>query len=426
MDKYDYLIVGSGAGGATLAKELSTRGKKPLIVETGILEEKVGRFRDTFRFFDMQKIIPAPRKSREGLSMWRALMAGGTTVVSAGNGGRCLEKELSELGVNLKAELAETEAEMPVKPIAERLLSDGSREIMRASRELGYNMEPMPKFINEKACRKCGQCCFGCANGAKWTALDYLKAAEENGAQVIYNTRCSGVITENGKAKGIRAIGPDGEVEIMADVVILAAGGLGTPEILLKSGIKNAGTGLFLDLVIDTYGTTDGLNQAYEPANALVCRDFYESKEIILTPFVQHPRLIKFTEVGIKGLTMADDKTIGIMTKIRDECSGRVFPDGSVSKTVTEKDRQKLNEGADISREILKKAGAKATVVSSTMGGSHPGGTAAIGRVVDKDLQTEIDNLFVCDGSVLPTSAGLPPILTIVALAKRLAKQLAP
>ena len=60
------------------------------------------------------------------------------------------------------------------------------------------------------------------------------------------------------------------------------------------------------------------------------------------------------------------------------------------------------------------------------MGGSHPGGTAAIGRVVDKDLQTEIDNLFVCDGSVLPTSAGLPPILTIVALAKRLAKQLAP
>jgi len=46
--------------------------------------------------------------------------------------------------------------------------------------------------------------------------------------------------------------------------------------------------------------------------------------------------------------------------------------------------------------------------------------------VVDKDLQTEINNLFICDASVLPTSSGLPPILTIVALAKRLAKTLAP
>jgi len=51
---------------------------------------------------------------------------------------------------------------------------------------------------------------------------------------------------------------------------------------------------------------------------------------------------------------------------------------------------------------------------------------AATGGVVDKNLQTEVDNLFVCDASVLPATPGLPPILTIVALAKRLAKLLAP
>jgi choline dehydrogenase-like flavoprotein len=426
MDKYDYLIVGSGAGGATLARELTKRGKKPLIVETGKLEEKVGTFSDASRFFDGQKITRIPRKSQEGVYIWRTLMAGGSTAVSCGNGVRCLEKELSELGVNIEAELAEAEAEIPVAPIAEKLLSDGSREIMRASKGLGYTMELMPKFINDKACRKCGNCCFGCAHGAKWTALDYLKEAEENGAQVIYSTKCTAVITENGKVKGIRTTGPGGEVELMADVVVLAAGGLGTPEILLKSGIKNAGTGLFLDLYVDTYGITDGLNQVHEPAMALVSHDFYKSDKFILSPFVQHPRFIKFTEVGIKGFTMRDDKTIGIMTKIRDECTGQVYPDGSVSKKVTEKDRQKLNKGADISREILKKAGAKSIVVSKAMGGGHPGGTAALGTVVDKDLQTEINNLFVCDASVLPTSAGLPPILTIVALAKHLVKTLAP
>ena len=427
-EKSEYLIVGSGAGGATLAKELTRRGKSVSVVEAGKREEKIGTFRDTLTFYDIKnKLIRMPRKSREGVSMMRTLMAGGSTVLSCGNGVRCLEQELNDHGINLEAEFTEAEAELHIAPIAERLLSDGSREIMRASKELGYSMEPMPKFIDPKKCRKCGQCVMGCTTDAKWTALNYLDDALNNGAQVSYGLRCSSVIVENGKAKGIRAVGPSGEVELMADVVVLAAGGIGTPGILLKSGIKNAGTGLFLDLIADTYGTTDGLNQVHEPVMALVSHDFYQSKGFILSPWVvQYPRFVKFMEVGIKGLTMRYDRTIGLMTKIRDECTGQVYQDGSVSKRVTEKDRQKLNEGAAISREILKKAGARSTVVSKLMVGAHPGGTAAVGTVVDKDLQTEVNNLFVCDASVLPTSPGMPPILTIVALGKRLAKTLVP
>jgi choline dehydrogenase-like flavoprotein len=44
--------------------------------------------------------------------------------------------------------------------------------------------------------------------------------------------------------------------------------------------------------------------------------------------------------------------------------------------------------------------------------------------VVDSNLETEIPNLFVCDASVLPISPGKPPILTILALSKRLADYL--
>ena len=58
-------------------------------------------------------------------------------------------------------------------------------------------------------------------------------------------------------------------------------------------------------------------------------------------------------------------------------------------------------------------------------GGAHPGGMAAIDQVVDKDLQTRIENLCVYDASVVSTSPGLPPILTIVVLSKRLGKKLA-
>ena len=54
--------------------------------------------------------------------------------------------------------------------------------------------------------------------------------------------------------------------------------------------------------------------------------------------------------------------------------------------------------------------------------GAHPGGSAAIGEVVDVNLETSIRGLFVCDASVLPKSPGKPPILTILALSKRLAE----
>jgi len=75
--------------------------------------------------------------------------------------------------------------------------------------------------------------------------------------------------------------------------------------------------------------------------------------------------------------------------------------------------------------ETISKAGAdKGSVMVSKPQGAHPGGTAALGTVVDKDLQTKIDNLFVCDASVLPKAPGLPPIVTLVALAKYLANRL--
>jgi len=85
-----------------------------------------------------------------------------------------------------------------------------------------------------------------------------------------------------------------------------------------------------------------------------------------------------------------------------------------------------LNEGSSIATEILERAGVRASAITTTKpAGAHPGGTAAVGKVVDTNLQTDIDGLFVCDASVLPQAPGLPPIVTIVALAKRLAKTIA-
>ncbi len=234
------------------------------------------------------------------------------------------------------------------------------------------------------------------------------------------------MLIKNGKAEGVVAKQSKARKEIMAEVVILAAGALSTPVILQKSGFSNAGSGLFVDLLVNTYGVTGGINQVNEPVMALVNHDFYKDKGFILSPFINCSSKVRFMELGIKGMMMPAKKLLGIMTKIRDDASGNVYADGSISKAVTKNDWQRLKEGSDIAREILIKAGASGkSILVSRPQGAHPGGTAAIGKVVDSNLATELGGLFVCDASVLPVAPGLPPILTITALAKRLAKFLA-
>jgi choline dehydrogenase-like flavoprotein len=425
--KYEFIIVGSGAGGATLARELAIRGRSVLVLERGKLEEKVGTYKDAGRFYDISsKLTNMPRKSKEGVVLWRAFMAGGTTVVSCGNGVRCLEDELRALGIDLEEEFSEAEKEMHIAPIPEELLSEGSKRIRSTANELGYTMEPMPKFLNAASCRKCGQCVFGCVDCAKWTALDYLKEASEKGAEILYETTVDEVLIKNGKAEGVVVKQSKTRKEIIAEIIVLAAGGLSTPVILQKSGLSDAGSGLFVDLLVNTYGVTDDINQINEPVMALVNHDFYKDKGFILSPFISCSSKVRFMELGIKGMMLPVKKLLGIMTKTRDDASGIVHIDGSISKNVTKNDWKRLNEGSDIARKILIKAGASSkSILVSKPQGAHLGGTAAIGKIVDSNLTTKVEGLFVCDASVLPVAPGLPPILTIVALAKRLAKKLA-
>jgi len=421
----DILIVGSGAGGATLARELSKQSKDVIVVERGRRASRLGSFKASLGFFDANRTTKVPRKSKEGVILWRTFMAGGSTVVSCGNATRCLEAELAGFGVSLESEFQEAESEMRVAPISESLLSEGSVTLAKASEKLGYEMGPMPKFVDPEKCTRCGQCVFGCAHGAKWTALDYLDQAESQGAKIFYNTLVDHALVDGASASGVAALGPNGRFEIRSNLTVLAAGGLGTPVILQNSGIEEAGQGLFIDMLVNTYGITDGPNLQREPAMALVNHQFHDDKGFILSPYANHSRMVRFMEMGARGLAFPDPKLLGIMIKTADDPSGRVHRDGTVSKPVTENDRKRLEEGAAIATEILIEAGARPeSVVTTSPQGAHPGGTAAVGKVVDENLQTRIRNLYACGGSVLPEAPGLPPILTIVALAKRLAKHL--
>lgn len=422
---YDIIVIGSGAGGATLAKELARAGKDVLVIEKGNHYSKLGNFKDILEFHDASTSTKELRYSAEGVMLLRTYMAGGSTVVSCGNGIRCLEKELAEFGIFLEEEFSEAERELGIAPIPEKFLSEGSKAILSASAKLGYHMECMPKFVDPRLCSNCGNCFAGCQNDAKWSAINYLHEAKEYGAEILYGVSAREIIIKDGRARGILTGTVQEPVEIYAEKVVLSAGGLSTPIILRQSGFKQAGNGLFVDTFVNIYGITNGQYKNNECPMALVDHEFYQKEGFILSTFINSIKISRFAELDTRAFTIPTNKLMGMMVKIRDERSGSVHADGTISKPVTQKDQARLDRGVNIAKQILVQAGAEeSSFMISKPQGAHPGGTAAIGEIVNHRLETEVENLYICDASVLPVAPGLPPILTIVALGKWLAKSL--
>jgi hypothetical protein len=93
--------------------------------------------------------------------------------------------------------------------------------------------------------------------------------------------------------------------------------------------------------------------------------------------------------------------TMQIMVKAKDELGGRLTDSGGVGKVLDEKEKLKLFRGYEQARKILKNAGAKGIFKTGYLA-AHPGGTVKVGQLVDSNLKTEYDSLYVCDCSIIP------------------------
>jgi hypothetical protein len=189
------------------------------------------------------------------------------------------------------------------------------------------------------------------------------------------------------------------------------------------SGFPDAGQGVIIDPLILTYGLYPGRGSGRDVPMGCGTTDL-QDEGIILMDCIDPWPLYLF------GLLMGGPKavagfrhyphTLGIMAKIRDGFAGWVKPDGTVSKPLSEADQKLIARGAEISGRILRRAGCHpASIISTPPRGAHPGGTVRIGDQIDKDLQAGIAGLYVCDSSVIPEPCGMPPVFTILAVAKR-------
>ena len=397
------IIVGTGAGGGILAYELAKNDVPVTIIEKGPYI-KSG---EAFKYYD---------KYSEDVDLLTTTCIGGASIVSMSNMVRALDEELLEFDVDLTEAYEYVEELVGVHQLDDSHIGKGSQAFLDAGRKLGLKTMKMPKAIREKDCIQCGKCAFGCPADAKWSGKDFVDDAVEAGAELICDAEVIKVITEDDKACGVTYIKDDNEKSVFADTVILSAGAIGTTLILRNSGIEDAGREIFFDPFVSVGGYLKDINFNTEVQMAGL---------VVGENFVLSPHFSSFIRANIPDDSVTDEDILSIMVKTPDECRGYVDDDGDVVKINTIQDIRYLAEGVATAGFILKEVGVDPNTIGSTVyRGAHPGGTAPIGKIVDSNQETEIKGLFVSDASVLPISPGKPPILTILALSKRLADYL--
>jgi choline dehydrogenase-like flavoprotein len=128
------------------------------------------------------------------------------------------------------------------------------------------------------------------------------------------------------------------------------------------------------------------------------------------------------TQVGRVDRLLVHQKTLSVMVKIKDDLGGNIGPKW-INKSLSSDDRARLDAGTAMAKDVLVATGAR-KIFQSHHFAAHPGAGAKIGDLVDENLQTDVQGLYVCDASVIPEPWGIAPSFTLMCLGHRLGKHL--
>jgi len=425
------VVVGSGAGGAAVAREL-VGAYDVTVLEAGPefrpfarslrLPERAKRMGLLFDEREIQLLFPAMRvgKATEGLVLVRGQGTGGTTTIATGNAA-VLDRGLRALGIDLADEFAELRRDIPITTDHRRAWRPATLRTFQVCEELKLEPEPMPKMGEHGHCRSCGRCIFGCPFAVKWDSRAFLKDARLRGAEVLTGWRVHHVVLQGGDAVGVMASSGLRRRFFPADVVVLAAGGLGTPAILQASGVA-CEPRLFVDPVLCVAAPWPDAHQNEELAMPF----FVQRDHFIVSPYFDN--LSYFFN---RAWRPPAPDTLSLMVKLADGASGSVGAPSAlgsrVRKALTGEDRRHLAEGVELCRQIFERLGvAQGKLFLGTMNAGHPGGMVPLSAGDAATLHpTRLPaNVWLADASLFPGSPGGPPSLTIMALAKRVGRRI--
>jgi choline dehydrogenase-like flavoprotein len=486
---YDAVIVGSGAGGGEIAFRLASAGKKVAVVEAGG-SYNTDQF-DWFELLALRNLWWEPRftsnyemsggrlKHEVALGMGRCV--GGSTTIFTAVAYRAFPENIerwnkvtgvvNEEGLplsisDLVPSYKKVERETSVSRYTDWDL--GVQLLQKGFTKLGLPLEPVDAFIN-RDCDHSG-CLFGCPTGAKRGSLvAYVIPALYQGAEIFPNCYVTEVLLRpseaNGKkveAYGVKYRDLQGNFRtVTAKVVVLAAGALETPQVLMRSRVpevvgytdssKQIGKNLAANtatLVIGQFEETLN-NWEMHPLSAHMAKFalekdggfLLEASEVMEGPLGLSQVILDKDGAGMVGRelvsTMAEYKRMaGVFINIHDSNDGAVVMDEGLNapparlfKPVTDSDLGRLEKARALAREAMMAAGARETYDTILLS-HHVQGTCRMGEdrrasVVDSRGEFhDVARLFVADGSLIPSVIDVNPSLTIYALADRVASYL--
>lgn len=465
------IVIGSGAGGAVIAKKLAKEGLSVTILEEGgfYTAEEYGvltpmesvflLYRDagaTFTSFGIpQVLIPVGR------------CVGGSTVVNTGVMERMdldlLDTWKKKYGIELQYEAlekyyAEVEEELGVKEVPDKLLGRVSRILREGAKKLGLESTPLKR--NANSCKGCGRCFLGCQINAKSSMnVSLVPAAIEQGATLYTRFRAEKISRSSGRWMVFGKIldenmNPRAEFIAESDVLILSAGSIFTPLILKNSGFKHPALGNFLKVhpssrVISIFEDEDvkvELSEVPQGYGIRLPEREIQIDGIRLPPSIMSTSLPGFAEELSERMSKYVN-TVVLTFRIIDEGTGRVtrrvwgFP--LIRYSFEGIDKFRFLNAMKLVAKVLFEAGAKEILLpvkgiesikdparldeisvenTSTryfqVSGYHLLGTCRMARessggIVDMTGRVFGEQrLFIADASVFPDSPLVPPQLT--------------
>ncbi|MEU1408161.1 GMC family oxidoreductase [Streptomyces sp. NPDC005728] len=467
----DAVVIGSGAGGAVAARTLARAGLDVVVLEEGRHHDTAsfGRRAPLDRFTDLYRDGGATTAlGTPPLLLPTGSAVGGTTVVNSGTCYRTPDHVLDRWSKDFGCAFADgfdqqlDEAERTLRVATQPLdvLGANGRTALAGARELGWQAGPLRR--NAPGCRGSCQCVVGCPTGAKQSVqLSVLPDACAAGARIVTEARVERILVDTDRpagprASGVRVLRQNGAFEILAPLVVVAAGALQSPPLLRRSGLgrhPRLGHNLSVHPATSVAGRFAEPVTAWEGVLQSVGVEEHHSQGILIEATATPPGMGSFILPGLGGelrreLESADRlATLGAM--IADRPSGRVLGRERtlIRYDLDRRDAGRLLRAVRAMGELLFAAGAEEvltgiphnprvrslaeldTVLSTTgarqlhLSAYHPTGTIAAGADPQRfpadpwGQLRGVHGVLVTDASVLPSCPQVNPQLSIMAAA---------
>jgi len=489
----DYVVVGSGAGGSIAAAVLAEAGAPVMMVEEG--------GHHTRREFTMQEAWAYDtlyqdhgNRATEDLSITilQGRTVGGGTTVNWTSSFRTPERTLALWSrrhtaaidsTKLAPHFAAVEQRLSIGPGNEDDVNHNNRKLWNGATKLGWQPELIRR--NVKGCARLGYCGMGCPLDAKQSALiTYVPDALAAGADLYTNCRVKLIETDRRSARAVvaepldRALDrPTGRRVVLhaRRGVVLAAGAINSPALLLRSRISSGsgqvGRRTFLHPTVPLVAFyADPIEAFYGPPQSVACHHFADRGDRVgyfIETAPVHPMLAALALPGFGAahrrhadrLAYAQATIALLIDGHHQDDGGRVTVDrdarvrihyplhpalreaaidaianmarvqlaaGAVEVMTLHDPPLVIRNEADIAQIARADFGPNRHTLFSAhqMGGCAMGADPRTAVVDEHGRHHDLDNLWITDGSIFPTSLGVNPQLSIYAHARMFASEI--